>query len=75
MVFNIRQGIYSTYYFNQKTTFITINFKVNQGGGEIAQSLVFLSIKGAIRVRAQLDLLVTERWNSVTLLLIHSHQC
>ena len=45
------------------------------GGGEIAQSLVSLSIKQAVRVRARLDPLVIERWNSITVLLTCSHQC
>ena len=41
----------------------------------MAQSLASLSIKRAIRVRARLDPLVTERWNSITVLFTHSHQC
>ena len=45
------------------------------GGGEIAQSLASQSTKRAIRVRARLDLLVLERWNSITVLLTRSHQC
>ena len=45
------------------------------GGGEIAQSLASLSTKGAIRVRARHDPLVTERWNSITVLVTCSHQC
>ena len=44
-------------------------------GGEMAQSLESLSIKWAIQVRVRLDLLVTERWNSITVLLTSSHQC
>ena len=44
-------------------------------GGEIAQSLVSLSTKRAIRVHAQLNPHVTERWNSITVLLTRSHQC
>ena len=44
-------------------------------GGEIAQSLESLSIKRAARVRSRLDLLVIERWNSVTVLLTWPHQC
>ena len=39
------------------------------GGGEIAQSLASLSTKRAIWVCARLNLLVTERWNSITVLL------
>ena len=46
-----------------------------RGGREIAQSLVFLSIKRAIRVCARIDPLVIERWNSVTVLLTCSTQC
>ena len=45
------------------------------GGGEIAQLLASLSTKWAVRVRAQLDPLVLEGWNSFTVLLTHSHQC
>ena len=45
------------------------------GGGEIAQSLASLSIKRAIQVRARHDPLVTERWNSITVLLTRSLQC
>ena len=45
------------------------------GGGEIAQSLASLSTKRAIRVHARLDQLVTERQNSITVLLTRSHQC
>ena len=45
------------------------------GGGEIAQSLASLSIKRTARVRSWLDLLVIERWNSITVLLTCSHQC
>ena len=52
----------------------TINMKVN-GGREIAQSLASLSTKWAIRVRARLDPLVLEKWNSITVLLTCSHQC
>ena len=48
---------------------------INEGGREIAQSLESLSTKRAIRVRARLDLLVLERWNSITVLLTCSHQC
>ena len=44
-------------------------------GGEIAQSLVSLSTKWAIRVRARLEPLVIERRNSITVLLTRSHQC
>ena len=47
----------------------------NSGGGEIAQSLASLSTKWAIQVRARLDLLVLERWNSIAVLLTRSHQC
>ena len=48
---------------------------VVQGGGGIAQSLASLSTKRAARVRSRLDPLVTERWNSITVLLTRSHQC
>ena len=44
-------------------------------GGEIAQSLLSLSIKRAIQVRARHDRLDIERWNSITVLLTCSHQC
>ena len=44
-------------------------------GGEIAQSLASLSVKRAVWVRARLDLFVSERWNSITILLTRSHQC
>ena len=37
-------------------------------GGEIAQSLASVSTKRAIRVRAHLDPLVIERWNSITVI-------
>ena len=40
-------------------------YDTNIGGGEIAQSLASLSVKPAIRVRALLNLLVSERWNSI----------
>ena len=50
-----------------------VNYKRNWGGGEIAQSLASLSVKQAIRVRARLDPLVTERWNSITVLFTRSH--
>ena len=43
------------------------------GAGEIAQSLASLSTKLAIRVRARLNPLVIERWNSITVLLTCSH--
>ena len=45
------------------------------GGRKIAQSLASLSIKRAARVCSQLDPLVTERWNSITVLLTCFHQC
>ena len=45
------------------------------GGGEIAQSLAFLSMKRVARVRSWLDPLVTEKWNSISVLLTCSHQC
>ena len=44
-------------------------------GGEIAQSLASLSTKRAARVRFPLNPLVSERWNSITVLLTRSHQC
>ena len=52
-----------------------MKLKVKLGGGEIAQSLASLSTKQVIRVRDRLDQLVTERWNSITVLLTRSHQC
>ena len=54
---------------------ITIFTFMPGGGGEIAQSLASLSTKRAIQVRARLDPLGIERWNSVTVLLTCSHQC
>ena len=45
------------------------------GGGEIAQSLASLSTKRAARVRSPLNPLVSERWNSITVLLTRSHKC
>ena len=44
-------------------------------GGEIAQSLASLSVKRAVQVHARLDPLVSERWNSITVLFTHSYQC
>ena len=44
-------------------------------GGEKAQSLASLSTKRAIQVCARLDPLVSERWNSIRVLLNRSHQC
>ena len=41
----------------------------------MAQSLASLSVKRAVRVRAQLDPFVTEGWNSITVLLTCSRQC
>ena len=41
----------------------------------MAQSLASLSINRAIQVCAHLDPLVSERWNSITLLLTRYHQC
>ena len=43
-------------------------------GGEIAQLLTSLSIKRAVRVRAQLNPLVIERWNSIKMLSTCLHQ-
>ena len=54
-------------------SFIYLHFVcTHSGAGEIAQSLASLSIKWAVQVRARLDPLVTERWNSITMLLTHS---
>ena len=47
----------------------------DSGGGGIAQLLASLSTKRAVRVRFPLNPLVSERWNSITLLLTRSHQC
>ena len=58
---------------NMKWHDITIVF--DQKHGEIAQSLVSLSVKQAVRVHARHDLLVTEGCNSITVLLTRSHQC
>ena len=38
------------------------------GGGEIAQSLASLSTRRAAQVRSRLNLLVSERWNSITVI-------
>ena len=46
-----------------------------EGGGGIAQSLASLSTKRAARVRSPLNPLVSERWNSISVLLTRSHQC
>ena len=48
---------------------------IDAGGGKIAQSLTSLSTKQVVRVRARLDALVLEGWNSITVLLTRSHQC
>ena len=50
-------------------------FQTEEWGGEMAQSLASLSTKRSIRVRARLDPLVTERWNSNTVLFTRSHHC
>ena len=68
---------------NAKYTFFSSNIHCSHvphvqhtlGGGEIAQSLESLSTKRAIRVRAHLNPLVLERWNSITVLVTCSHQC
>ena len=57
---------------NTQNSSIALNYI---GGGEIAQWLASLSVKLAVQVRAQHDPLVSERWNSVSVLLTHSHQC
>ena len=44
-------------------------------GGEIAQSVASLSATRSVQVRARLDPLVLERWNSINVLLTCSHQC
>ena len=46
-----------------------------QGGGELAQWLVSLYVKLAIQVHAQHDPLLSERCNSIRVLLNCSHQC
>ena len=45
------------------------------GGWGIAQSLASLSTKRAVRVRFPLNPLVSERWDTITVLLTRSHQC
>ena len=45
------------------------------GGGEMAQWLGSLSVKQAVQVRDRHDPLVSERWNSIRMLLICLHQC
>ena len=54
---------------------IWVGFLIDIGGGEITQSLASLSVTRAVRVRARLNPLVSERWNSITVLLTRSHQC
>ena len=44
-----------------KTDVLKLNVSPHTVGGEIAQLLVSLSVKRAVRVRARLDPLVTER--------------
>ena len=41
-------------------------------GGEIAQWLASLSVMPAVQVRAQHDLLVSERWNLIRVLLTNA---
>ena len=43
-------------------------------GREIAQWLASLSVKPALQVQARHDPLVSERWNSISVLLTFSHQ-
>ena len=77
--FSNRQYLKCNYLITMMTT---RNFTVLQimiihvsGGGEIAQSLASLSVKRVVHVRVWLNPLVTERWNSITVLLTRSHQC
>ena len=58
-----------------KTYTLCSIYTIWTGGGGIAQSLASLSVKRAARVRFPLNLLVTERWNSITVLFTRSHQC
>ena len=70
----IAQSLESGYISVQIYTYFTLIGQCGRGG-EIAQSLESLSTNQAIRVRARLDPLVLERWNSITVLLTRSHQC
>ena len=54
---------------------VTLPHDIGTGGGEIAQSLASLSMKRAAWVCSRLDPLVTERWDSITVLLTRFHQC
>ena len=58
-----------------KTSYCNFKLQHCMWDREIAQSLMSLSTKRVIRVCPQLDPLVTERWNSITVLLTRSHQC
>ena len=60
---------------NSVQTWWTTNLYPCGGGGEIEQWLVSLSVKLAVQVRARHDPFVSERWNSITVLLNCSHQC
>ena len=44
-------------------------------GREIAQWLASLSVKPAVQVHARHNPLVSERWNSISVLLSCPHQC
>ena len=61
------------YYFFLFQTLYTLHQE--WGGGGIAQSLASLSTRRAVRDRSPLNPLVSERWNSISVLLIRSHQC
>ena len=52
-----------------------IGYVTRSGGREIAQPVASLSATRAVQVHARYDLLVSERWNSITVLLTRSHQC
>ena len=70
----IWSGIHSSYLFFVLLV-TSVECTSQAGGKEIAQSLASLSTNRAIRVCTRLDLLVLERWNSITVLLTCSHQC
>ena len=76
-VMNDQQLIQTNFWTDIKLIVFSPNpgYNHQQRGGKIAQSLASLSIKRAIRVHARHDPLVIRRWNSITVLLTHSHQC
>ena len=69
------QCLLQTIFLNQLNKYPWMNDARWGGGQGNSTSLASLSTKRAIQVRARLDPLVTEKWNSITVLLTHSHQC